>query len=266
MKAKAVSRKSAHARRGTARVGACSMATTYENQVLNETFRREKASQIEWGRQNAPDSSIYELDSEKFARLSTLKSKVADLCDLQPTPASMVRPPRKVSGHSAHASHLPHDSCADAKNGTLRAPPLTTRPDLLALSGGAQGAEEGAHCSIGGRRGEIGPAWRLSEHRLHAHGSVGCDEALCRAVDCSHQRGWRGVAHSAAVWHTWRVRRCHARCEPSPSRSLGRAPFRHSATADVAQYRDARETYAARPAMHVPTTRATSPERTVRPH
>jgi len=71
------------------------MATTYENQVLNETFRREKASQIEWGRQNAPDSSIYELDSEKFARLSTLKSKVADLCDLQPTPASMVRPPRK---------------------------------------------------------------------------------------------------------------------------------------------------------------------------
>ena len=64
--------------------------------VLNETFRHEKSSQMEWGRQNANDSTVFPMDSERFAKLDTLKNQVADLCDLQPTPAAMVRPKRKV--------------------------------------------------------------------------------------------------------------------------------------------------------------------------
>ena len=72
------------------------MATTYENMVLREMHKREGSSKKDWGRQHAPDASVFELESHEFARLESLKDKVADLCDLQPTPASMVRPPRKV--------------------------------------------------------------------------------------------------------------------------------------------------------------------------
>ena len=71
------------------------MATTYENMVLRETHRRETASKISWGLQHASESSVFNLESQEFARLDNLKKNVADLCDLQPTPASMVRPPRK---------------------------------------------------------------------------------------------------------------------------------------------------------------------------
>ena len=79
------------------------MTTTYENMVLNEAHRREHKSKAEWGRQHAGDilPMAYPMDSLEFARLEKLKSKVADLVDLQPTPASMVRPPRKVRAHSA---------------------------------------------------------------------------------------------------------------------------------------------------------------------
>ena len=31
------------------------MATTYENMVLNETFRREKMSQRDWGKQHGTE-------------------------------------------------------------------------------------------------------------------------------------------------------------------------------------------------------------------
>jgi len=71
------------------------MATTYENMVLKETHHREKASQIEWGRQHASEASVFPLESQQFAKLSSLRNQVADLCDLQPTPVSMPRPARK---------------------------------------------------------------------------------------------------------------------------------------------------------------------------
>ena len=76
------------------------MATTYENMVLREMHRHEHQSKKEWGKQHAPDSSVFGLDTSEFARLEGLKEKVADLCDLQPTPAAMVRPPRKVRATS----------------------------------------------------------------------------------------------------------------------------------------------------------------------
>merc|ERR1712216_614666 len=63
--------------------------------VLKETHHREKASQIEWGRQHASEKSVFPLDSQEFAKLDNLRSKVSDLCDLQPTPVSMARPARK---------------------------------------------------------------------------------------------------------------------------------------------------------------------------
>ena len=71
------------------------MATTYENMVLREMHRHEHQSKKSWGTQHAPDHSVFGLETQEFARLDALKDQVADLCDLQPTPASMVRPPRK---------------------------------------------------------------------------------------------------------------------------------------------------------------------------
>lgn len=38
---------------------------------------------------------MFPLDSQEFAKLDKLRSKVSDLCDLQPTPVSMARPARK---------------------------------------------------------------------------------------------------------------------------------------------------------------------------
>lgn len=79
------------------------MATTYENMVMKEQIDREAKSKVEWGIQQAsckdvmPNGGpIFALDSKEHAKLDSLRSKVADLCDLQPTPAPMVRPPRKV--------------------------------------------------------------------------------------------------------------------------------------------------------------------------
>ena len=77
------------------------MATTYENMVLNEAHRREHLSQKEWGKAHGGDATIYPMGTLEFAKLESLKDKVADLVDLQPTPASMVRPPRKVRARPA---------------------------------------------------------------------------------------------------------------------------------------------------------------------
>ena len=71
------------------------MATTYENQVLNETFKRENNSRKEWTAQHAGEQMVYPPGSQKMNKLDALKASVSDLCDLQPTPSSMVRPPRK---------------------------------------------------------------------------------------------------------------------------------------------------------------------------
>ena len=72
------------------------MTTTYENMVVKETQHREEASKKEWGIQHGSDSMLYPMDSVQFAKLSKLKDDVADLCDLQPTSSSMVRPARKT--------------------------------------------------------------------------------------------------------------------------------------------------------------------------
>jgi hypothetical protein len=85
---------------------AAKMATTYENMVLREMHRHEHQSKKEWGKQHAADSTVFGLETSEFARLEGLKEKVADLCDLQPTPAAMVRPPRKVCVRS------PRTACA----------------------------------------------------------------------------------------------------------------------------------------------------------
>ena len=60
-----------------------------------EKIKRENDSKIEWTRLNAKEVTTYDIDDIKNLRLKQLTEKVADLCDLQPTPASMVRPPRK---------------------------------------------------------------------------------------------------------------------------------------------------------------------------
>ena len=91
------------------------MATTYENMVLNEAHRREHLSQKEWGKAHGGEATIYPMGTLEFAKLESLKDKVADLVDLQPTPASMVRPPRKVrarvaSKNRALSSAAPHDA------------------------------------------------------------------------------------------------------------------------------------------------------------
>ena len=91
------------------------MATTYENMVLNEAHRREHLSQKEWGKAHGGEATIYPMGTLEFAKLESLKDKVADLVDLQPTPASMVRPPRKVrarvaSKNRALPSAAPHNA------------------------------------------------------------------------------------------------------------------------------------------------------------
>ena len=72
------------------------MATTYENMVLKEAIDAEANSKVSWGQQHGSERVIFPMDTEQFAKLDKLKERVADLCDLQPTQASMVRPPRKV--------------------------------------------------------------------------------------------------------------------------------------------------------------------------
>jgi len=71
------------------------MTTVLENMQLAETHHREIASKKSWAKSNAAEKVLYKAESEKSSRLEALKSEVADLCDLQPTPASMLRPPRK---------------------------------------------------------------------------------------------------------------------------------------------------------------------------
>ena len=69
-----------------------------------EKIKRENDSKIEWTRVNAKEVTTYDIDDIKNLRLKQLTEKVADLCDLQPTPASMVRPPRKEMPRSCAAS------------------------------------------------------------------------------------------------------------------------------------------------------------------
>ena len=72
------------------------MTTTLECMQLEEQHKREGAMRKNWAKTNCSETLVYNPSSEKAVRLSALKEQVADLCDLQPTPASMVRPQRKV--------------------------------------------------------------------------------------------------------------------------------------------------------------------------
>ena len=90
-----------------------------QRRQVEETQNREIKSKAEWAKQHAEEAgriTIYRLDDEKNLRLHQLKEQVADLCDLQPTPASMVRPPRKVPSPRL------------ARRARLCAPQLTARP------------------------------------------------------------------------------------------------------------------------------------------
>ncbi|KAL3925858.1 MAG: hypothetical protein SGPRY_003552 [Prymnesium sp.] len=71
------------------------MTTVLENLQIAETLHREDACRKEWAKQNATEKLIYQPESSKAHRLNLLKEQVADLCDMQPTPAAMIRPPRK---------------------------------------------------------------------------------------------------------------------------------------------------------------------------
>ena len=47
------------------------MATTYENMVLQEVFKREHSSKVDWARQHANENTVYEMDSVKDYRCAT---------------------------------------------------------------------------------------------------------------------------------------------------------------------------------------------------
>ena len=99
---------------------AAAMTTVLENMQTQETLKREIDSRKEWAKNHAQDALIFPPESEKNVRLRELKAQVADLCDLQPTPASMLRPPRKVRSRS------PQRPC------TRRLACACTRPDPFA--------------------------------------------------------------------------------------------------------------------------------------
>jgi len=74
--------------------------TTFEAMVLNETFKRESSSKVSWAQQHASEAPFatkpcFPLDSQEYQKIDNFRSKVADLCDLQPTPVGMLRPKRK---------------------------------------------------------------------------------------------------------------------------------------------------------------------------
>lgn len=76
--------------------------TTFEAMVLNETFKRESSSKVSWAQQHASEAPFatkpcFPLDSQEYQKIDNFRSKVADLCDLQPTPVGMLRPKRKVT-------------------------------------------------------------------------------------------------------------------------------------------------------------------------
>ena len=69
--------------------------TSYDAAVYRETLRKENNSKAEWIKQHGSDKKVFAPDSSQAFKLRSLKDHVADLCDLQPTPVSLVRPPKK---------------------------------------------------------------------------------------------------------------------------------------------------------------------------
>mmetsp|Transcript_20111 Transcript_20111/g.41029 ORF Transcript_20111/g.41029 Transcript_20111/m.41029 type:complete len:159 (-) Transcript_20111:184-660(-) len=70
-----------------------------QRRQVEETQYREERSKSSWAMQHAEAEAgritVFHIDDMKHARLHTLKEQVADLCDMQPTPANMLRAPRK---------------------------------------------------------------------------------------------------------------------------------------------------------------------------
>ena len=71
-----------------------------QRRQVEETQYREGRSKSSWAMQHAEAEAgritVFHIDDMKHARLNNLKEQVADLCDMQPTPANMLRQPRKV--------------------------------------------------------------------------------------------------------------------------------------------------------------------------
>jgi hypothetical protein len=92
-----------------------------QRRQVEETQYREIHAKQAWARANAEEVgkiTHYSIESAKHARLHNLKEAVADLCDMQPTPANMVRPPRKVLRCPHALPHILGPACR------MRHPPL----------------------------------------------------------------------------------------------------------------------------------------------
>ena len=80
-----------------------------QRRQVEETQYREGRSKDKWAMQHAEAEAgritAFHIDDMKHTRLHNLKEQVADLCDMQPTPANMLRPVRKV--RFAHGDPAP---------------------------------------------------------------------------------------------------------------------------------------------------------------
>jgi hypothetical protein len=158
------------------------MSTTYENMVLNETFKREGASKRNWGTNNCGDTMIFPMETVEFGKLEGLKEQVADLCDLQPTQASMKRPPRKV--RSPRPARMWHRTCAHLA--------LTSHVSgHSAVAGGAAKTQRRARLVARRCGGAAGAAGRLGQHRLEIYRAERGYRQI-RQIRCERAVGRRG--------------------------------------------------------------------------
>ena len=115
--------------------------------------------------------------------------QVADLCDMQPTPANMLRPVRKVRVRSTRGqAQLRSQRISNLPLAHLRSPPLASLPTRL--PGDAERPKEGARGRAGGRRVRVGCDGRLCERydeyevgqdrQVCCHGEVGGDSEVGR--------------------------------------------------------------------------------------
>ena len=97
-----------------------------QRRQVEETQHREDRSKSSWAMMHAEAEAgrvtVFHIEDQKHARLHNLKEQVADLCDMQPTPANMLRQPRKVRAP-------PVVGTSSGCNGSANLPHLTT-PNL----------------------------------------------------------------------------------------------------------------------------------------
>ena len=113
-----------------------------QRRQVEETQYREIHSKQSWARQHAEEAgriTVFHIEDQKHARLHNLKEAVADLCDMQPTPANMLRPPRKVRPALHRRASVP-SVCGWGPN------------HRQTLAGYVERFEKGAGGRVGGRR------------------------------------------------------------------------------------------------------------------